>query len=236
MPHVYVENGDTRVRFVATSLLHFNRQDDGFRFLNRLVLVRNLLTIETASRNAFACGVIKQHQAAGKAASTSGAFRKCSLGGFPMNARLDYVKLAPDATRALYSLGAYLTKSGLEHALLELVKIRASQINGCAYCIDMHTKDARAAGETEQRIYALSAWRETPFFSNRERAALAWTEHVTRISDGISDSLFEEVKAEFSEKELVDLTWALAAINAWNRIAISFRSVPGEYKPKSSAV
>src|SRR4051812_12163088 len=101
-----------------------------------------------------------------------------------MEARLDYAKLAPDAMRALYSLGAYLAKCGLEHPLLELVKIRASQINGCAYCIDMHTKDARAAGETEGRIYALNAWRETPFFSDRERAALAWTEAVTRIGEG----------------------------------------------------
>lgn len=151
-----------------------------------------------------------------------------------MDARLDYAKLAPDATRALYSLGGYLAKCGLEHPLLELIKIRASQINGCAFCIDMHTKDARAAGETEQRIYALNAWRETPFFSNRERAALAWTEAVTRIGNGVHDSLFEEARTEFSEKELVDLTWAVAAINAWNRIAISFRSVPGAYQPKSS--
>jgi AhpD family alkylhydroperoxidase len=150
-----------------------------------------------------------------------------------MEARLDYAKLAPDAMRALYSLGAYLAKCGLEHPLLELVKIRASQINGCAYCIDMHTKDARAAGETEQRIYALNAWRETPFFSERERAALAWTEAVTRIGEGVTDALFAEVSGQFSEKELADLTWAVAAINAWNRIAISFRSVPGVYRPKS---
>ena len=106
------------------------------------------------------------------------------LGRIRWKQRLDYAKLAPDAMRALYSLGAYLAKCGLEHPLLELVKIRASQINGCAYCIDMHTKDARAAGETERRIYALNAWRETPFFSDRERAALAWTEAVTRIGDG----------------------------------------------------
>src|SRR4051794_37064033 len=151
-----------------------------------------------------------------------------------MEARLDYAKLAPDAMRALYSLGAYLAKCGLEHALLELVKIRASQINGCAYCIDMHTKDARAAGETEQRIYALNAWRETPFFSDRERAALAWAEAVTQIGGGVSDDLYEEARRQFSEKELVDLTWAVAAINAWNRVAISFRSVPGSYQPKKS--
>ena len=151
-----------------------------------------------------------------------------------MEARLDYAKLAPDAMRALYSLGAYLAKCGLEHPLLELVKIRASQINGCAYCIDMHTKDARAAGETEQRIYALNAWRETPFFSDRERAALAWTEAVTRIGEGVSDALFAETSGQFSEKELADLTWAVAAINAWNRVAISFRSVPGVYQPKKT--
>ena len=153
-----------------------------------------------------------------------------------MEARLDYANLAPDAMRALYSLGAYLAKCGLEHPLLELVKIRASQINGCAYCIDMHTKDARAAGETEQRIYALSAWRETPFFSDRERVALAWTEAVTRIGEGVTEALFAEVSGEFSEKELADLTWAVAAINAWNRVAISFRSVPGVYQPKRPGV
>src|SRR3954447_23895889 len=127
-----------------------------------------------------------------------------------MEARLDYAKLAPDAMRALYSLGAYLAKCGLEHPLLELVKIRASQINGCAFCIDMHTKDARAAGETEGRIYALNAWRETPFFTDRERAALAWAEAVTHIGAGVSDDLYEATRAQFSEKELVDLTWALA--------------------------
>jgi AhpD family alkylhydroperoxidase len=150
-----------------------------------------------------------------------------------MEARLDYAKLAPDAMRALGSLGAYLAKCGLEHPLLELVKIRASQINGCAYCIDMHTKDARAAGETEQRIYALNAWRETPFFTGRERAALAWTEAVTRIGEGVADALFADAREQFSEKELADLTWAVAAINAWNRVAISFRSVPGGHQPKS---
>ena len=149
-----------------------------------------------------------------------------------MEQRLDYPKLAPEAARAMYGLGSYLAGCGLEHGLLELVKIRASQINGCAFCIDMHTKDARAAGEPEQRIYALNAWRETPFFSDRERAALAWTEAVTSIGGGVPDDLYAEVRQQFSEKELVDLTWAVAAINAWNRIAISFRSVPGSYQPK----
>jgi AhpD family alkylhydroperoxidase len=132
----------------------------------------------------------------------------------------------------MYGLGTYLAGCGLEHALLELVKIRASQINGCAFCIDMHTKDARGAGETEQRIYALNAWRETPFFTERERAALAWAEAVTRIGGGVSDDLYAQARQQFSEKELVDLTWAVAAINAWNRVAISFRSVPGSYRPK----
>ena len=149
-----------------------------------------------------------------------------------MEQRLDYSKLAPEPVRAMYGLGKYIAGSGLEHGLLELVKIRASQLNGCAYCIDMHTKDARAAGETEQRIYALNAWRETPFFTERERAALAWVEAVTRIGSGVPDDLYAETRKQFSEKELVDLIWAVAAINAWNRVAISFRSVPGAYQPK----
>jgi len=134
-------------------------------------------------------------------------------------------------TAALLGLQREVETSGLEHSTLELVKIRASQINGCAYCLDMHTKDARALGETEQRIYALSAWRETPFFSDRERAALEWTEAVTRISvDQVPDSVFEAVRPHFQEAELVALTFAIATINAWNRLAISFRSVPGSYK------
>jgi AhpD family alkylhydroperoxidase len=149
-----------------------------------------------------------------------------------MKPRLNYATLAPEAARAMYALGASIAASGLEHGLVELVKIRVSQINGCAFCLDMHTKDARAAGETEQRIYALSAWRETPFFSDRERAALAWAETVIHISGGVSDAVYGEARQHFSEKELVDLTWAVVAINGWNRIAISFRSVPGEYQPK----
>jgi AhpD family alkylhydroperoxidase len=149
-----------------------------------------------------------------------------------MEQRLDYAILAPGALRAMYGLETYLKGCGLEPPLLELVKIRASQINGCAFCIDMHTKDARAAGETEQRIYALNAWRETPFFTDRERAALAWVEALTRIGGGVPDELYEEARGHFSEKELVDLTWASAAINAWNRVAISLRSVPGTYQPK----
>ncbi|AMV27175.1 Carboxymuconolactone decarboxylase family protein [Gemmata sp. SH-PL17] len=148
-----------------------------------------------------------------------------------MEARVNYLKHAPDPLKAMYALETYIRGSGLEHALLELVKTRASQINGCAYCLDMHTQDARAAGETEQRLYALSAWRETPFFTDRERAALAWAELVTELEDGVPDETFTEARKHFTEKELVDLTWAVISINGWNRLAISFRAVPGTYKP-----
>jgi AhpD family alkylhydroperoxidase len=130
----------------------------------------------------------------------------------------------------------YLAGCGLEHPLLELVKIRASQINGCAFCIDMHTKDARAAGESEQRIYALNAWRETSFYNDRERGALARVEGLTRLDASVPDELYEQVRGHFTEKELVDLTWAVAAINAWNRVAISMRSMPGSYQPKPRPV
>jgi len=116
--------------------------------------------------------------------------------------------------------------------LLELVKTRASQINGCAFCIDMHTKDARANGETEQRLYALNAWRETPFYTDRERAALAWTEAVTLISEGhVPEDVFEQARAQFSDEELVNLTVALVAINGWNRLSIAFRVPAGAYQP-----
>jgi AhpD family alkylhydroperoxidase len=139
--------------------------------------------------------------------------------------------------KAMLGLQREVEASGLEHSLLELVKIRASQINGCAYCIDMHTKDARALGETEQRIYALSAWRETPFFSERERAALEWTEAVTLVaSSHVADSVYEAVAPHFSEQELVALTFATVTINAWNRLAISFRAVPGSYVSPHPAV
>lgn len=149
-----------------------------------------------------------------------------------MKARLDYIKAAPEAYTAMSKLEAYVRHCGLEHPLLELIKIRASQINGCAFCIDMHTKDARAAGETEQRLYALSAWREAPFFTEREGAALAWTEAVTLVSEShVPDEVYEETRKQFNEKELVDLTAAIVTINAWNRLAISFRSVPGNYQP-----
>jgi AhpD family alkylhydroperoxidase len=149
--------------------------------------------------------------------------------------RINHLKIATEPVKALYSIGSYLEKCGLEKSLIELVKIRVSQINRCAYCLDMHTQDARELGETEQRIYALSAWEETPFFSERERAGLAWTETVTHIGGGVSDEQFESAREQFSEKELTDLTWAVVAINSWNRLAISFRAVPGTYKPHHKA-
>jgi len=130
------------------------------------------------------------------------------------------------------TLGKTINAGGLEASLLELVKVRASQLNGCAYCIDMHTKDARAAGETEQRLYALSAWRETPFFTPRERAALAWTEAITNIQLGhADDAIYEQVRSEFNDADLVKLTLGITQINAWNRIAIAFRTEPGTYQP-----
>ena len=152
-----------------------------------------------------------------------------------MTLRIDYATVAPEAARALFGLEKYLRQCGLEHSLLELLKIRCSQINGCAYCLDMHTKDARAAGETEQRIYTLSAWHETPFFSDREQAALAWAERVTRVADGgVPQELFDETRKHFSEKEVADLTWAVVTINGWNRIALSFGAVAGSYQPPAA--
>lgn len=152
----------------------------------------------------------------------------------PMQPRLDITKVDPKAYQAMFALENYVHNSGIEKPLLELVKMRASQINGCAYCIDMHTKDARAAGETEQRLYELDAWRETPFYSDRERAALAWTESLTLVSQThVPDDVFEEVKKYFSEAEIVALTLAVVAINGWNRIAISVRAVPGTYQPQT---
>lgn len=149
-----------------------------------------------------------------------------------MQPRIDGAKVAPDGYKAMLGLEAYLHQSGLELALLHLIKLRASQINGCAYCIDMHWKDLRAIGESEQRLYSLDAWREGPFYTDRERAALAWTEAVTRITDGHApDQVYEEVRQHFSEKELADVTLAVAVINAWNRLAIASRSVPGIYQP-----
>jgi len=154
-----------------------------------------------------------------------------------MEARIDFTLIAnTGAYRAMAGLERQVRASGLEVPLLELVKMRASQINGCAYCLDMHSKDARAAGETEQRLYALNAWHETPFYSDRERAALEWTEALTLISENhVPDELYKRVKEHFSDAELIDLTLAVVAINAWNRLAISFRAVPGSYQPTTHA-
>jgi AhpD family alkylhydroperoxidase len=154
-----------------------------------------------------------------------------------MEARIDLTQSVPkDALQALYGLEQYIRKSGLEAKLLELVRMRASQINGCAYCLDMHSKDARAEGETEQRLYGLSAWRETPYYSDRERVALEWTESVTLVSrDQVPDELYERARRHFSEAELVNLTLAVVTINAWNRLAISFRAVPGSYQRQAQA-
>ncbi len=148
-----------------------------------------------------------------------------------MEPRIAFTKFAPEGVRALYALERHVRSSSLGETLIELVKMRASQINGCAFCLDMHSKDARAHGETEQRLYALNAWRETPFYTPRERAALAWTESLTLVSQThVPDEVYEEVRKEFSEAEIVDLTYAVVAINGWNRIAIATRAVPGEYQ------
>ena len=151
-----------------------------------------------------------------------------------MEPRIAYQKVAPGVSQAMSGLERYLATCALERPLLELIKLRASLINGCAFCIDMHTKDARLAGESEQRLYALGAWRETPFYTERERAALAWCEAVTLVAEGhVPDSVYEHARQQFSEQELVDLTLAVVAINGWNRLAISFRTVPGSYQPQA---
>jgi AhpD family alkylhydroperoxidase len=150
-----------------------------------------------------------------------------------MEPRIDYRKYTQEVQKHLYALEEYVATSGLDHRLVLLLKMRASQINGCAYCIDMHSKDARALGETEQRLYELDAWGETPFYTDRERAALEWVESITRVSaTHVPDEVFEKVKKQFSEKEIVDLTLAAAMINLWNRIAIALRAVPGRYQSK----
>ncbi len=152
-----------------------------------------------------------------------------------MALRIEYARVAPAALHAMLGLEHFTHESGLEASLLELVKMRASQINACAYCLDMHSKDARAAGETEQRLYALSAWREAPFYSDRERAALAWTEAITRIADdGAPDDLYEATREHFSESEMVALTMAIVAINGWNRLAIGLHGQEvGSYQPRA---
>ena len=153
-----------------------------------------------------------------------------------MKSRIDYRKAAPEAFKAMLDLEAGVHRGGLEKPLIELVKMRASQINGCGYCLDMHSKDARAAGETEQRLYVLPAWREAPFYSARERAALAWTEAVTLVAtDDLPDALYDEVRKEFDEKSLVELTLAIIAINGWNRMAIAFRADVGSYVVPNAA-
>ncbi|MGA3092506.1 MAG: carboxymuconolactone decarboxylase family protein [Terriglobales bacterium] len=149
-----------------------------------------------------------------------------------MEARFSYEKTAPGVYQAMIGVEKYLENCGLEESLLHMMRLRASQINGCAYCVDMHWKDLRAFGEQEQRLYSLDAWRECPYYTARERAALAWTEAVTLITEGhVPDTVYEEAQAQFSERELADLTLAVTAINAWNRLSIASRTVPGIYRP-----
>jgi AhpD family alkylhydroperoxidase len=153
-----------------------------------------------------------------------------------MNARLDFRKASPQADKAMAGLHMFVRNCGLDHSLLELVKLRASQINGCAHCMDMHTKELRADGESEQRLYLLSAWRESPLYSDRERAALAWTEAVTLVADNqVPDEVYDEAHRQFTEEELVNLTLALVAINGANRLNIAFRTVPGSHQVRRRA-
>ncbi len=154
-----------------------------------------------------------------------------------MQKTIDYRKVAPEGIDALARLESYVHRCGLDPSLLELVRARASQINGCAYCIDMHTKDARARGESEQRLYALPAWRETPFYTERERAALAWAEALTRISGrGVPEEDYKLARQQFTERELVDLSLAVIAINGWNRLAIPFHTPAGTYHPPRQGI
>ncbi len=149
--------------------------------------------------------------------------------------RIDYWRLAPDALKAMFGLQQYIQRSSLEPRLIKLVEVRASVLNGCAYCVDMHTKDSRALGESEQRLYAVPVWRETPFFTDRERAALAWTEVVTNVGQtGVPDSAYDDVRAVFSELETVELTMVIVTINSWNRLSVSFRPEPGSYQPRTA--
>ena len=148
-----------------------------------------------------------------------------------MKARMDFRKASPQGAKAITELHAFVKRCGLDHMLLELVKLRASQINGCAHCIDMHTKELRAGGESEQRLYLLNAWEESPFYSDRERAALAWAEALTLVTNGrVPDEVYEKARAQFSEEELANLTLAIIAINGANRLNIAFRTVPGSYR------
>ena len=153
-----------------------------------------------------------------------------------MTERINYVENGTGAIKAMFGLAAYVNSSSIEPQLRHLVEYRVSQINGCAYCLDMHSKDLRAEGETEQRIYMVSAWRETPFYTDRERAALEWAESVTLVSESnVPDDVFERAKAQFSEKELIDLTMGVVAINSWNRLNVAFRTAPGNYQPGQHA-
>ena len=153
-----------------------------------------------------------------------------------MTIRLEFDKVEPAASQAMMRLEHYIRTSGLDNTLVELIKTRASQINRCAFCLDMHTKDARHAGETEQRLYALSAWEETPFFTEKERVVLALTEAVTRIGDnGVPDAVYEDVSRYFAPEQIIQLLMAIVTINAWNRIAITTRITPGSYQIKAAA-
>ena len=148
-----------------------------------------------------------------------------------MKARMDFRKASPQGAKAMGEMHAFVKRCGLDHSLLELIKLRASQINGCAHCIDMHTKELRAGGENEQRLYLLNAWEESPFYSDRERAALAWTEALTLVTDGhVPDEVYEKARTQFSEEELANLTLAIVAINGANRLNIAFRTVPGSHR------
>ncbi|MBI1190520.1 MAG: carboxymuconolactone decarboxylase family protein [Tepidisphaera sp.] len=152
-----------------------------------------------------------------------------------MSTRVDYIKASPECFQAMLALDSKL-KSKLDHALFHLVKLRASQINGCAYCIDMHWKDARAGGETEQRLYGLAAWRESPYYTNAERAALEWTECLTRVeAKGAPDAAYDALRPHFNDAQIADLSWTIAAINAWNRMGIGFQPRPGVYQPPKHA-
>jgi AhpD family alkylhydroperoxidase len=149
-----------------------------------------------------------------------------------MQPRFNYAKLSPGAYNAMLAVGKYLSQSSLEEGLLHLIKLRVSQINGCAFCLDMHWKDLRSIGEDEQRLYSLDAWRECPYYTDRERSALAWAEALTLITQGhASDAAYAEATAHLNERELSDLTFAVVTINAWNRLAISARTLPGAYQP-----
>jgi AhpD family alkylhydroperoxidase len=153
-----------------------------------------------------------------------------------MQTRLEYTKLIPGAYHAVLGVEKYLHDCGLEPNLMHLVKLRTSQINGCAFCLDMHWKDLRALGESEQRLYSLDAWEECPWYSDRERAALAWTESVTRVSeDHVPDAVYERAHAQFNDKELADLTLLISTINLWNRLSIAGRTQPGTYEPAKQA-